>query len=131
MDVGVAITLLFQEIDDSVVAPQGPMVAGKVDFRVGEKVNGLVDIATPFECVTHLSPSQRINVVHIARHDLCAAEGFELREVKGEFCGSLGARCVLENELDAVDGQRLARGIDDLCGLDDARAAKSRTFAQT
>ena len=104
MDVLVHIALLRQEIDDSLVSPNRPVMAPEVHLCGSEHLKDLVDVTRPEEGVANLGAAQRVDVVHVVRDDLGTTEHVQLRKVERQLRGGLRVRRVLEDELHSVDG---------------------------
>ncbi len=79
---------------------------------VGERVDGLGEVAGPAVRVADQRPAQRQQVVQIVGGVLGHAQGPVLREVEVHLSGSLSAGRHLEFDLDAVDRVCLAGGAD-------------------
>ena len=86
--------------------------ANTTSAAVGERVDGLGEIAGPAVRIAHQRAAQRQQVVQVVGGVLGHAQRAELREVEVHLGGRLGARRHLELDLDAVDGVRLTRLAD-------------------
>ena len=130
VDVLVEIPLLFEEVDNLFMAPDGPVVAGKVDVGCSEAVDGLIDVAAPFKGVAHLGTAQGVKVVHVVGDDFGPAEGVERREIEGQFGRRFRFGRKLEDEAHPVDHDFLGRAIHLVGRRQNAELAEGNGLAQ-
>ena len=127
--VGIQVTLGAQHFLDAGVAPARPAVRRKHHLHVREAVERGVDVLGPVERVSHRRTAQGVDVVDGAGDVLGTPEGLPLGEPGVHLGGRLGVGRVLEDHLDAVDGEVLEVLADQHVGRDQAGIAMGHVLA--
>jgi len=130
MDVFINVPLLFQKINHPLISPDRPVMAGKIDLRLTEEVDDLVDGVAPVQAVPDLGPAQGIDVVQVTGNDFSAAPGLLLRQVKGQLGRRFRIRRILKHKGHPIDGFFLRCPGDQFGGWKDTGGAQGGLFTQ-
>ena len=126
----VDIAVLGDEVGDSRISPDRPVVLAEIDLRVAELVERQLQIARPAQRVANLGAAHRQQVVHGLRQNFGAAISSFIGDREGQLCRRFGTGHVVKDKAHAVQHQVL-RGLgDQLRRREDADGAISDVLAQ-
>ena len=119
VQVRIGVTLGAHDLLDAVITPARPGMGGEHHIRfLPEKVEGLVDLARPFQGIADEGAAQRVDVVNGGHDVLRGPEGQQVGEPRVHLRRSFRAGGVLEHHADAVDHELLDIGNDQPRGRD-------------